>query len=415
MKLQNLAISNFKNVTNLEIEFNGNSVNLIGINGAGKSTVIDAIITLLKGKTALPKERRWQMVSENQDKCVIKGTLKDDDREITITRKINKKENVYLEIVSSDGEKLAQGFLDKIFNEFCLNPVEFSKLSGKEQALKLGIDTTEFDTEYKKVFDERTLVNRDLKKAKSVYDSMKEIEKVEKVSISELIKERDLIYTFNNKQEEIASNLQKESDNILFLKKRINDLKKELNEHEEYYETMTEPQNSKDDVEITNKISNAENTNELANAWNKKIDASNSVKQIETVYNKVEKELQDIKDNKNEFIQKADLPFNNMTIDENGGLLIRDKSFNENFFSHGEIINISCKLLQHFNPELKLVFIKDASLLDDDKMASIKELEKDGFQFIFEIVGKEKIDNNSILIKESEIVDNYEEKKDGGL
>ena len=123
-ELTKFTVKNFKQITNLEINFNGESIFLIGANGAGKTSFIDGIIILFRGKNALPKnESRFQMIQDNADKSVFKGTLKNDSREIVITRTITKKD-VKLKIESSDGENLGQAYLDKIFNEFCLNPME---------------------------------------------------------------------------------------------------------------------------------------------------------------------------------------------------------------------------------------------------------------------------------------------------
>lgn len=50
IKLLNLLIINFKKIKELEVEFNGSNLNLIGVNGSGKSTVFDAFTWVLFGK-----------------------------------------------------------------------------------------------------------------------------------------------------------------------------------------------------------------------------------------------------------------------------------------------------------------------------------------------------------------------------
>src|SRR5690606_18397042 len=89
-----------------------------------------------------------------------------------------------------------------------------------------------------------------------------------------------------------------------------------------------------------------------------------------------EKELASNKNKQNkiaeerlEYIKNFKFPFSNLSVDEDGGLLLNGKPIKEPYFSTGELLKIIPILISSQNPELKYVFLQDFNLLDDDKRA----------------------------------------------
>lgn len=110
------------------------------------------------------------------------------------------------------------------------------------------------------------------------------------------------------------------------------------------------------------------------------------------------------------YIKKFKFPFSNLTVGEDGELLLAGKPIREPYFSTGEILKVVPILLSTSNPELKYVFLQDFNLMDDDKQAEIEEyLTGKGFQLVVEMVGKAKIaDKNCILLRDNVVVEDYE-------
>ena len=53
IRLKSLVIQDFKGIRNLEVDFEGKSVNIYGTNETGKTTIIDAFTWCLFGKDSL--------------------------------------------------------------------------------------------------------------------------------------------------------------------------------------------------------------------------------------------------------------------------------------------------------------------------------------------------------------------------
>jgi hypothetical protein len=112
-----------------------------------------------------------------------------------------------------------------------------------------------------------------------------------------------------------------------------------------------------------------------------------------------------------EYIKKFKFPFSNISVGEDGELLLAGKPIKEPYFSTGEILKVVPILISTRNPELKYVFLQDFNLMDDDKQKEIEQfLTGKGFQLVVEMVGKQKItDKNCILLKDNIIVEDYAE------
>lgn len=117
------------------------------------------------------------------------------------------------------------------------------------------------------------------------------------------------------------------------------------------------------------------------------------------------------------YIKKFKFPFSNLTVGEDGELLLAGKPIKEPYFSTGEILKVVPILLSTSNPDLKYVFLQDFNLMDEDKQAEICEyLTGKGFQLVVEMVGKSKIeDKNCILLRDNIVVENYEQVKEPEL
>lgn len=430
MKIENIIIKNFKNVSQIEVSFDSNITYLVGRNGSGKSSIIDALLVAFKGKNALPKSNRWQMIKNGSEKSVIIAKLTDQDNEIKITRKITDK-NVYLEIESSDGKKLGQDFLNEIFNDFTISPKAFAKKSPQEQALLLGIDTSEFDGKIKKIYDERTLVGREKSKLQGAVDNYGNIVKVEEVKLTDLFQEKDEIRAYNEEQEkakEFKQGLEKlidenlkditnENSEIKKLEQKIKECKERQKESEQRIQTYNKeieenikilPLKSFD--EIDKKIEDAESTNQKAKVYEQYKKDNDALQEKTKEYTHLTNNIKQIETAKKEYVKDSKLPFSDMTIDEEGGLKIKNKPFNDNFFSTGEIWKIAVQLLIAMDPKLKIVFVNEANLLDEENLEIIKGLTDKGYHFVFELVGSKKVDGNCILLKESEVVESIEEE-----
>jgi len=93
-------------------------------------------------------------------------------------------------------------------------------------------------------------------------------------------------------------------------------------------------------------------------------------------------------------------------------LLLKDRPIREPYFSRSELEMIVARFHSSLSPELKVRFIDDFELFDEENQQKmIDNLLAAGFQVITAEVGNKAINKNTILLRECKIVKNYSKKK----
>ncbi len=127
----------------------------------GKSSVLDSIAYGLGGKDAIPP----MPVRRGQEKAEIVITL---DNGIVVKRTFTAAGNSYLKVTAADGAVYPspQAMLEGLTGKLTFDPLAFLRLESEEQAVTLrklvNLDFTKQDIEYKQLYAERTAVNKRL-------------------------------------------------------------------------------------------------------------------------------------------------------------------------------------------------------------------------------------------------------------
>jgi hypothetical protein len=416
MKIKKLKLKNFAKFTDFEIEFNDNITRLVGFNGSGKTTIgLTAIWAGLKGIAEKSNDsligERFRFIGPGKASSDIEIVLKDEIKNVEILVKnhiTNQTNNITFK--APDGYNLSNNWLNDLLSVAFLSAKNFTMLNSKEQALLLGIDTSDIDKKIKNEKDEFTLLNRDLKNIGNIDF----IEKIEKVSISELLQEKQNIERFNLDQDILADDIMKHEKLLSDLENEKNDLlnklellEKRIENGKEKIKTLQQPKQKKDLTEIINKIENAENINIKYNKYLDFVEKDNKrnslIAEIES--NKIKQS--DLKKERIDFIKRFHLPYDGLEINDKGELLLNSRPIKEPYFSKGELELIVARLYKSKNPELKLRFIDDFELLDENNQEKIiTELINDGFQVITAEVGEKAEKENVIILRECSILNN---------
>jgi hypothetical protein len=295
----------------------------------------------------------------------------------------------------------------------------FGQLSGKEQAISLGINTDEYDKVIKTYKEEFTGLNRDLKNIGTV----KQAEKVERVSVVDLLADKKVIDDFNNIEsakttkivsaQKMIERLQKDYDDLLkeleLAKKKIEVAKKQLQE-------LPVSQELKKDDEVLRKIENAEKINSQASDYEKFLENETKISEKKEEIEKNKNLQKQAEENKINYIRAFKFGFDGLTVDEEGSLLLDDgkgaRPIREPYYSKGQLEVIVAKLHSSIDPEFKVRWIDDFNLLDKSNQEKIvNELLEGGFQIITsEIATSKEGKENVVLLKDCTVVDSYEEK-----
>ena len=145
MKISKLSIKNTYGIS--QFELGGESVELTGSNGTGKSSVIDAIRLALTNNS-----KRKYIIKKGENEASIYVELDDGT---TINRKKRNDKSDYKSIKDGNGNEInsPESFLKDIFTPLQLEPVEFLDMSEQEQnrillnLIKFDKDKREFITE----------------------------------------------------------------------------------------------------------------------------------------------------------------------------------------------------------------------------------------------------------------------------
>ena len=170
-RIQHVSLRNFKGVESASFSPEGKTVYIIGPNGAGKTSIIDALTS--------------NMPDEPLKKGTHKGSVEIDVDGYHIEWKFsakNQKAKLVIYSIEDGGQEVSSPalLLKKLFGVRDFKIDEFLSMSESKQLEKLmqiaGIDLTQENEEYAYLYEERRIVNRDLKDASVqakllVYDS----------------------------------------------------------------------------------------------------------------------------------------------------------------------------------------------------------------------------------------------------
>ena len=141
MKISKLKIKNLFGIS--EFEADGKSLELLGANGTGKTSVLDAIRLALSNKT----DREYVVKNgETEGEIFIEF-----DNGIAIQRKPRTNMTDYKKITENGKEvQRPEEFLNNLFSRMQLNPVQFIELDEKEQN-RILLELIKYDWDLNKI------------------------------------------------------------------------------------------------------------------------------------------------------------------------------------------------------------------------------------------------------------------------
>jgi len=422
-----LTAENFMRLKAVDIEVDGNgSIVISGKNGQGKTSVLNIIGKAIGGKKFDCKLKK--PIRDGQERAVI--TVETDDG-LIITRTWTKNETPgTLTIRDKDGEKYSspQEMLDKIIGDLSFDPLIFANEKEREQRrillglVDLGIDIDQLDEDRKIAFDNRTDVNRNVKKKENQLEGMEEPkEKIpEETKITDLMKEHqeasEKVSEHNKDVDELERYKRDGKDKV----EKIKRLKEELESAETELETIKvkakgllskiKDYDHPDLEDINKRIQGVESANEQI-----RIDKKNAKEYSETKTElqilREESEaltakIEDIDQQKVNALSNAKFPIKGLGFDEEG-ITFKGNPFQQ--CSQAEQLKVSIAIAMKLNPKFRVLRVTDASLLDEDNMKIIDEMAKKmDFQIWLEVVssGDKEV---GICIEDGQVVNHEEE------
>jgi hypothetical protein len=383
MKILALEAENVKHLKVVNIKPDGSLVVVGGDNAQGKTCVLDSIEYALNGAGGIPSKP----IREGQKKARVVLDLGD----ISVTRTFTAK-GTALTVKNKDGATFAspQSMLDKLVGELTFDPLEFSKMDAKQQSEVLkklvGLDFDKANAKHKQLFEQRTVVNRNGKELKARLDNMTKHEGVPdtEVSVAELSNDYALAMEHNSKLDLAKKAIADETKELELLTARVQSLKDSINAKK----AAIKGRKLVDTKALSDKMTAAGDTNKRVQENRLYEEVSKQVQGLRENSKSLSDKMAKIVDAKANALAQAKFPIKGLAIDDDG-VTFEGIPFVQ--CSAAQRIRISVAIGLAMNPKLKVLLIREGSLLDNKNLKMVAQMaEKADAQIWMERVSKGK-------------------------
>lgn len=429
-RIVHLVTTNFQKIVAADITPNRNLITLAGKNESGKSSILNSILSVLRGKSALP-EQPIRVGAAKSDTLADFG-------DFVAELKISPSTGARLVVKSKTGVEIKspQTFLTGKSNEILTDVTGFIQLSktpeGRRRQAELlrklvGLDFTQLDADSQKAYYERTAVNRTAETARGKLANYPDDPTAPKqeVLVMYLMTELKTVQdhnAWNSKQRELLvadrQKVAQDRTELSELLKTIDDVKKMLAAKEEEYRinkaileveeksietriAAIEGLVDQDEGPITTKISTADAANAKVRAMNRRREILEEIAQAEDKSAKFTDTVDHISKQKADQLAAAPFPLPGLSFNADGilldGLPLTSGSTAQQMKA---VLAIGFAL----KPEIPVAIIREGSMLDQD---SLKELEAilEKYEAQCWLEDNRSTDPHAITIEEGEVVE----------
>lgn len=392
MKILSLTAENVKKLTVVEISPAGNMVQITGKNGQGKSSVLDSIFWAIAGTEHI----QTQPIRKGADKARIELKLGSGDKvELIVERRFTEKSS-YLEVRTVDGAKYPkpQNMLDDLFGALTFDPLDFMRHDSEGQfkvltgLVELDIDLKASAAADKTDYEERTKLNREAKVKRAqaggivVVDGLPE----EPLSETELLDRLQEAANGNADIERRKANRAEAASQVIAARREAEARRNEAVLLREKADALVAAADTMDRgaTDTEKKIADAgplpepadisglRAEHDAAKATNAKIADRERRAAIANEAERLEAEAKSLTAamgaraaERDEAIAKARMPIDGLSF---GDGVVTFNGLPLDQASDAEQLTISTAIAAALNPKLRVIRIRDGSLLDDDAM-----------------------------------------------
>lgn len=410
MKIVTLLAENIKRLVAVEISPDGNLVQITGRNGAGKTSVLDSIWWALAGATHI----QAAPIRHGATKARIMLDL----GELLVTRTFrrasdNDKVTTSLTVQSADGAvfKSPQKMLDDLLGELSFDPLAFARAKPADQIDMLrrlvpGVDFDEIERLNQRDYETRRDINRRAKELRAQAAAIEASAEIpEPIDEAELVAKLEEAGEHNAEIERrkarrlaVQDEIQRlrdavaiAEDEIKLLEARIERLRLQQQESERKREALerrlanAEPlPDPIDTAEIREAIEKARENNRLAEQAKRRHEIEAEAAELEARAEALTAAMEDRNAEKAAAIAAANLPVPGLAFGD-GVVTLNGVPFDQ--ASDAEQLRASVAIAAALNPRLRVIRIRDGSLLDENGLKLVAEMaEAQDFQVWIERV-----------------------------
>lgn len=374
--IHSLDIENVKRVKAVSLTPSPAGLTVIGgKNGAGKTTVLDAIVWALGGEKYRPSEAQRD------------GSMTPPHIRITLSNGLvveRKGKNSALTVTDPSGKKAGQQLLNEFISQLALDLPRFLQANAKEKAdtllqiLGIGPQLRALDDEIARIYNQRTTVGqiRDQKAAHAAELPEYADAPGEEISVSEL-------------SHQLTEALKNNASNIAWREKLVADMKKADELQKELTELMASIEQTQArvdaavDIDVTaiqDDIERAEEINAKVRANLTKEHAQADADAEAERYKALTQAIEQKRSDRMKLLEGADLPLPGLTV-EDGELKYNGHSWD--CMSGSEQLRVATAIVRRLNPACGFVLLDKLEQMDEETLIGFGSwLEDEGLQAI---------------------------------
>jgi DNA repair exonuclease SbcCD ATPase subunit len=407
LKVIALEAENVKRLHAVNIQFDGTLQVIGGDNGEGKSSVLDSIWLAIGGGKATRDTQTTRPIHDGERHA----TATVDLGEIIVTRTWRDGKASTVKVTTPEGaeHKSPQAILDALTANVGIDPLAFTQLNDKEQVkellglVKLPFVPADLDADYKRTFEERAAVNKQVKNFEARlagYPKPAPGLPDAEVSVRDLVDEVQRVEAVHRTAAMAQDAYDRSLSDIERLEAQLTDARAHSERTlEELGEARAAAHGAPPLDTIKEALDNAEDTNAAVRV---ELDRKRGLAALNAEKAKaaaLSAKLEKINETRAHGLAQAVWPIEGLGFDLDG-LTFNKVPFKQ--ASSAEQIRVSMAMAMALNPTLKTLFIRDGSLLDGKNMRLVAELAAaQGFQIIMERVGTQ--DKGAVIIEDGRV------------
>lgn len=382
MKIVRLTAENVKRLKAVEITPDGNVQVITGRNAQGKTSVLDAIWLALGGGAASRETTR--PIRDGEDKASVTLDLGD----LTVTRTWAG-DKTALTVKNADGAKYGspQGVLDALVGRLSFDPLEFTRLSAREQVaalldlVNLDVDLDALAADRAAAYEERAEIGRQGKAIGTVV--VDESLPADETSATEIIAKIRAAQEAHRTDAEARGSLAVAEARVAELRAELANWEATVASRRSVVDEL--PDELPDIGHWEARLATVEETNAAIRANNTAVERAARKAELRVQYDMLTARIEQIDQEKASALAKATFPVSGLGFGD-GGVTFQGVPFSQ--ASAAEQIRVSLAMAMSLNPKLRVIRILDGSLLDSDNLALIGEMASEqDYQVWIERVG----------------------------
>lgn len=416
LKIIQLTAENIKRLQAVTITPNGVSVEIVGgDNAQGKTSVLDSIMYAMAGGKTIPA----QPIRKGQKKARIELDL----GEFKVERRFTSKGSI-LEVKGANGliQASPQTILNQLTGRLTFDPLAFIGMEPADQLKTLkelvGVSLDDLEAKRQSLYADRKEINLEVKNLEGQFEGIPEHPNAPDapVVIGDLMAQLDAAEKHNREAVGREKQIESYSAEIVAIDRELERLRNRAVEIKAEKERLIVKRGAidipatLDTSELKTQIQSAESINQKVRETQERTRVGKLLKDKRNESTKLTLAIENIDTEKESRIANAKFPVDGLSFGENGVLL---NGLPLEQASAAESLKVSVAMGFALNPRLKVLLIRDGSLLDEKSLRAVAEMAKehDG-QVWIERVSKDE--SCSVIIEDGLIVGGTQTKGQNG-